>query len=101
MGREDAKARIVERAEERERIPLRRAVTYALALAEVVQGRLVAVMPIGDVHARVPQRRGDTADSCGVVDALETVALRADRCLAGWRSCRFAERPHKPVVVAE
>jgi hypothetical protein len=80
MGREDTQAGIVERAEERERVSLRRAGPYALVFAEIVEGRLVAVMPVGDIHARAPKRRGDAADRCGVVDALEAVSLRADRC---------------------
>src|SRR6185503_3076710 len=101
MCGEDAQARIVERAQERERVSLRRAGWDALVLPEIVQGRLVAVVPVGDIHARALQRRGDATDSFGVVDSLEAVSLRADRGLTRGRARGLSEGAHQAGGVSE
>ena len=70
-------------------------------LREVVERRLVPVVPVGDVHALVAEGGGDTRDGPLLVDPFEPVALRADRGLSGLFARGLAERAHEPIVVGE
>jgi hypothetical protein len=101
MRCEDAQTRIVERAEERERVPLRGFRADIAALGEVVQRGLVTVVPVGDIHALVAQSRRDARDGPFLVDPFEAVALRTDRGLSGRFARGLAERAHEPIVVGE
>ena len=56
MRGEDAQTRIVERAEEREGVSLRRVRTDFRMLGEIVQTRLVTMVAVSDVHALIAQR---------------------------------------------
>ena len=101
MRCEDAQTRIVERAEERERVPLGCFRAEVTTLREVVERRLVPVVPVGDVHALVAEGGGDTRDGPLLVDPFEPVALRADRGFSGSFARGLAERAHEPIVVGE
>ena len=101
MRCEDAQTRIVERAEERERVPLGCFRADVATLREVVERRLVPVVPVGDVHALVAQSRRDARDGPVLLDPFEPVALRADRGFSGSFARGLAERAHEPIVVGE